>query len=45
MNARFKLYAELLFVRIRTNFFLVKISAFTVYRKPLVSSLPIEFFV
>ena len=30
MNARFKLYADLLFVRIRTNFFLVIISAFTV---------------
>ena len=30
MNARFKLYADLLLVRIRTNFFLVIISAFTV---------------
>ena len=30
MNTRFKLYADLLLVRIRTNFFLVKISAFTV---------------
>ena len=31
MNARFKLYADLLLVRIRTNFFLVVISAFTVF--------------
>ena len=30
MNTRFKLYADLLLIRIRTNFFLVKISAFTV---------------
>ena len=29
-NARFKLYADLLLVRIRTSFFLVIISAFTV---------------